>query len=313
MILVGGANVYPAEVEAALDEHPAVTSSCVIGLPDEEYGNAVHAIVQAATALSASDLEEYLAVAARPLQASSHLRVRGDAAAGRRRQGPAHRAARRAHRLASMRRVPSALLALLLLGAGAASADDWPGPRVFATFSDNGRFFVRIVPGDSVGDTVGFAGAPKGRYATALLYALGPDRGYRLQQEITLVNPVSPLSALVADDGAFITFDNWHNVGFGKVVAIYAPDRPAGPRLGADGSLRPGQGGDDPPLGVLARLAVRPRALRRPQGAEARLCAGGAGRVLRVHAGHRRGGVHRGYAEGLYAARLVTQATLSAA
>jgi bile acid-coenzyme A ligase len=60
MILVGGANVYPAEVEAALDEHPAVTSSCVIGLPDEEYGNAVHAIVQAATALSASDLEEYL-------------------------------------------------------------------------------------------------------------------------------------------------------------------------------------------------------------------------------------------------------------
>ena len=34
---------------------------------------------------------------------------------------------------------------------------------------------------------------------------------------------VSPLSALVADDGAFITFDNWHNVGFGKVVAIYAP------------------------------------------------------------------------------------------
>ena len=47
MILVGGANVYPAEIEAALDEHPGVTSSCVIGLPDEEYGNAVHAIVQA--------------------------------------------------------------------------------------------------------------------------------------------------------------------------------------------------------------------------------------------------------------------------
>ena len=47
MILVGGSNVYPAEVEAALDEHPAVASSCVIGLPDEEYGNAVHAIVQA--------------------------------------------------------------------------------------------------------------------------------------------------------------------------------------------------------------------------------------------------------------------------
>jgi hypothetical protein len=93
---------------------------------------------------------------------------------------------------------------------------------VFAVFSENGRFFVRIVPGESVGDTVGFSGAPKGRYATALLYGLQPDRAYRLQHEITLTNPVSPLSALVADDGAFITFDNWHNVGFGKVVAIYA-------------------------------------------------------------------------------------------
>ena len=60
MILVGGANVYPAEVEAALDEHPGVTSSCVIGLPDEEYGNVVHAIVQAAASLDASDLDEYL-------------------------------------------------------------------------------------------------------------------------------------------------------------------------------------------------------------------------------------------------------------
>jgi len=122
-----------------------------------------------------------------------------------------------------MRRGYQALLVLLLLGAGAAGADDWPGPRVFAAFSDNGRFFVRIVPGESVGDTVGFAGASKGRYATALHYALQPDRAYRLQHEITLANPVSPLSALVSDDGAFITFDNWHNVGFGQVVAIYAP------------------------------------------------------------------------------------------
>ena len=46
MILVGGSNVYPAEIEAALDEHPLVQSSAVIGLPDEEMGNLVHAIVQ---------------------------------------------------------------------------------------------------------------------------------------------------------------------------------------------------------------------------------------------------------------------------
>ena len=59
MILVGGSNVYPAEMEAALDEHPKVASSCVIGLPDEEYGNVVHAIVQALEPLTASELDEF--------------------------------------------------------------------------------------------------------------------------------------------------------------------------------------------------------------------------------------------------------------
>lgn len=47
MILSGGSNIYPAEVEAALQEHPYVHSCAVIGLPDEDRGNAVHAIVQA--------------------------------------------------------------------------------------------------------------------------------------------------------------------------------------------------------------------------------------------------------------------------
>jgi bile acid-coenzyme A ligase len=45
-ILVGGANVYPAEVESALEEHPRVRGSCVIGLPDEDLGQVVHAIIQ---------------------------------------------------------------------------------------------------------------------------------------------------------------------------------------------------------------------------------------------------------------------------
>lgn len=48
MILSGGSNIYPAEVEAALDAHPGVRSSAVIGLPDEEMGNLVHAIVDIA-------------------------------------------------------------------------------------------------------------------------------------------------------------------------------------------------------------------------------------------------------------------------
>jgi bile acid-coenzyme A ligase len=47
MILSGGANVYPAEIEAAIDAFPGVRSSAVIGLPHEDLGNFVHAIVDA--------------------------------------------------------------------------------------------------------------------------------------------------------------------------------------------------------------------------------------------------------------------------
>jgi bile acid-coenzyme A ligase len=47
MILTGGANVYPAEVEAAIGEHPDVRSCAVIGLADDDLGQRVHAIVEA--------------------------------------------------------------------------------------------------------------------------------------------------------------------------------------------------------------------------------------------------------------------------
>lgn len=46
MVVTGGANVYPAEVEAALSEHPAVADAVVVGLPDPEWGRRVHAIVE---------------------------------------------------------------------------------------------------------------------------------------------------------------------------------------------------------------------------------------------------------------------------
>jgi bile acid-coenzyme A ligase len=58
MIVSGGANVYPAEVEAALDAHPGIASSAVIGLPDDDLGQRVHAIVQASPTTGAPDLEE---------------------------------------------------------------------------------------------------------------------------------------------------------------------------------------------------------------------------------------------------------------
>jgi bile acid-coenzyme A ligase len=61
MILVGGSNVYPAEIEAALEEHGAVQSVAVIGLPDEDLGNRIHAVVQARGPVTQEDLKAHLA------------------------------------------------------------------------------------------------------------------------------------------------------------------------------------------------------------------------------------------------------------
>jgi bile acid-coenzyme A ligase len=61
LILSGGANIYPAEVEAALDEHPRVSSCAVIGLPDDDMGQTVHAIVQCNGPLDEDELRAFLA------------------------------------------------------------------------------------------------------------------------------------------------------------------------------------------------------------------------------------------------------------
>ena len=58
MILSGGSNIYPAEVESALAEHPAVLSSAVIGLPDDDLGNCVHAVVQVDPAVGITGIDE---------------------------------------------------------------------------------------------------------------------------------------------------------------------------------------------------------------------------------------------------------------
>jgi fatty-acyl-CoA synthase/long-chain acyl-CoA synthetase len=45
MIISGGVNIYPAEIEAAIDRHLDVADVAVFGIPSEEWGEAVHAVV----------------------------------------------------------------------------------------------------------------------------------------------------------------------------------------------------------------------------------------------------------------------------
>jgi len=56
LIISGGANVYPAEVEAVLCEHPAVSDCAVVGVPDDEWGESVLAIIEVASPLDAGEL-----------------------------------------------------------------------------------------------------------------------------------------------------------------------------------------------------------------------------------------------------------------
>jgi long-chain acyl-CoA synthetase len=54
MIISGGVNVYPAEVEAALLSHPAVGDAAVFGIPDEDWGEQVKAVVEPVPGATAS-------------------------------------------------------------------------------------------------------------------------------------------------------------------------------------------------------------------------------------------------------------------
>lgn len=56
MIITGGENVYPAEVEAVLHQHPAVASAAVIGLPDAKWGERVVAAIIQRADVSAEEL-----------------------------------------------------------------------------------------------------------------------------------------------------------------------------------------------------------------------------------------------------------------
>lgn len=63
MIISGGVNIYPAQIEAALQKMPGVADCAVFGIPDEEFGESVHAVIeleQGAAVATAADVREYL-------------------------------------------------------------------------------------------------------------------------------------------------------------------------------------------------------------------------------------------------------------
>jgi bile acid-coenzyme A ligase len=58
LIISGGANVFPAEVESALIDHPKIADVVVIGLKDPEWGRRVHAVIEPADPASPPAAEE---------------------------------------------------------------------------------------------------------------------------------------------------------------------------------------------------------------------------------------------------------------
>jgi long-chain acyl-CoA synthetase len=99
VVISGGVNIYPAEVEARLLTHPAVGDTAVIGVPDDEWGEAVRAIVEPAGASRRATSSQ--------TRSSSGAGRASRASRARVRRSQSNRAPRRARRRGGRRRRPA--------------------------------------------------------------------------------------------------------------------------------------------------------------------------------------------------------------
>ena len=61
LIITGGVNVYPAEVEEALTSHPDVIEAAVVGMPDKQWGERITAVITAKPTVSIGSLRDWTA------------------------------------------------------------------------------------------------------------------------------------------------------------------------------------------------------------------------------------------------------------
>ena len=99
MIIVGGVNIYPAEIEGALIQHPAVADVAVFGVPNEDTGEEIKAVVELRAGCRAQRRHDQvdhglLPRQPRPAEASAHDRLHDRDAARSQRQALQAQAAR---------------------------------------------------------------------------------------------------------------------------------------------------------------------------------------------------------------------------
>ncbi|WP_435017964.1 hypothetical protein TA3x_005587 [Tundrisphaera sp. TA3] len=120
------------------------------------------------------------------------------------------------------------LLAVTLAAPTTSRADSWAIPKTFQVTSKDGGHRLTVEPsfGDrpspTTKDATGKAVRPK---ALGKLEKKSKEGRFEVVWEHALANDVSPVRALVADDGSVVTLDNWHSMGYGPdVVVVFAPD-----------------------------------------------------------------------------------------